>query len=154
MNRWLLLGSLAALLIGSTGCSLHNSCRNDCSTGCGDCTATTDCGNQNYCGNGCNSGHCGDGCEAGPLKRFAGLWGLHPQAACPTGCEAGKLGWQQGGHRYSSFLHPGPLGQTAARQIQSRPYYPGPATSQVAYPYYTHRGPRDFLMDNPPSIGR
>lgn len=30
----------------------------------------------------------------------------------------------------------------------------GPPTAQVAYPYYTTRGPRDFLMDNPPSIGR
>lgn len=28
----------------------------------------------------------------------------------------------------------------------------GPAP-QVAYPYYTIRGPRDFLVDNPPSIG-
>ena len=25
---------------------------------------------------------------------------------------------------------------------------------QYAYPYYTTRGPRDFLRDNPPSIGR
>jgi len=24
---------------------------------------------------------------------------------------------------------------------------------QYAYPYYTIRGPRDFLVDNPPSIG-
>jgi hypothetical protein len=30
----------------------------------------------------------------------------------------------------------------------------GPPTAQVAYPYYTCRGPRDFLVDNPPSIGR
>jgi len=30
----------------------------------------------------------------------------------------------------------------------------GPPTAQVAYPYYTTRGPRDFLLDNPPSIGR
>lgn len=30
----------------------------------------------------------------------------------------------------------------------------GPPTAQVAYPYYTVRGPRDFLLDNPPSIGR
>jgi hypothetical protein len=29
----------------------------------------------------------------------------------------------------------------------------GPPTAQVAYPYYTIRGPRDFLIDNPPSIG-
>ena len=30
----------------------------------------------------------------------------------------------------------------------------GPPTAQVAYPYYTIRGPRDFFLDNPPSIGR
>jgi hypothetical protein len=39
---------------------------------------------------------------------------------------------------------------------QSREYTgpQGPATAQVGYPYYTTRGPRDFLVDNPPSIGR
>ena len=31
---------------------------------------------------------------------------------------------------------------------------PGPPSASVAYPYYTVRGPRDFLMNNPPSIGR
>jgi hypothetical protein len=30
----------------------------------------------------------------------------------------------------------------------------GPPSAQVAYPYYTVRGPRDFFIDNPPSIGR
>ena len=30
---------------------------------------------------------------------------------------------------------------------------PGPASGSVAYPYYTVRGPRDFLVSNPPSIG-
>jgi len=30
---------------------------------------------------------------------------------------------------------------------------PGPAAAAVAYPYYTLRGPRDFLTNNPPSIG-
>ena len=29
----------------------------------------------------------------------------------------------------------------------------GPATAQVAYPYYTTRGPRDFLLNEPNSIG-
>jgi len=32
-------------------------------------------------------------------------------------------------------------------------FNPGPPTGQVAYPYYTTRGPRDFLMANPSSIG-
>ncbi len=29
----------------------------------------------------------------------------------------------------------------------------GPPTAAVAYPYYTLRGPRDFLAAQPPSIG-
>jgi len=32
-------------------------------------------------------------------------------------------------------------------------YNPSPPTGQVTYPYYTVRGPRDFLRNNPPSIG-
>jgi len=39
-----------------------------------------------------------------------------------------------------------------------RGYYPnrgaaGPPTAAVAWPYYSLRGPRDFLRDDPPSIG-
>jgi hypothetical protein len=30
---------------------------------------------------------------------------------------------------------------------------PGPASGAVTYPYYTTRGPRDFLAKNPASIG-
>ena len=29
----------------------------------------------------------------------------------------------------------------------------GPASAAYAYPYYTVRGPRDYFMKNPPSIG-
>lgn len=32
-------------------------------------------------------------------------------------------------------------------------FSPGPPVAQTAYPYYTLRGPRDFLLGNPPSIG-
>ncbi|MGA2797954.1 MAG: hypothetical protein ABSE63_10265 [Thermoguttaceae bacterium] len=32
-------------------------------------------------------------------------------------------------------------------------FAPGPPVGQVAYPYYTIRGPRDFLAPNPQSIG-
>jgi hypothetical protein len=32
-------------------------------------------------------------------------------------------------------------------------FNPGPPTAHTAYPYYTLRGPRDFLLDNPPPIG-
>ena len=29
----------------------------------------------------------------------------------------------------------------------------GPPTASVGYPYYTLRGPREFFLDSPPSIG-
>ena len=32
-------------------------------------------------------------------------------------------------------------------------YTPGPPVGTVTYPYYTLRGPRDFLARNPSSIG-
>jgi hypothetical protein len=51
------------------------------------------------------------------------------------------------------FLNAGPLGHNAGNALNSRPFTAGPPTATVAYPYYTHRGPRDFLLDNPPSIG-
>ncbi len=66
----------------------------------------------------------------------------------PTGCRPCRIGWQRGGTDYQRFLshseyrHGG--GNGAA----------GPAAAQVAYPYYTTRGPRDFLLNNPPDIGR
>lgn len=44
--------------------------------------------------------------------------------------------------------HPGLCGK---HQQQMGP--PGPPTPTYGYPYYTIRGPRDFLVDNPPSIG-
>lgn len=39
------------------------------------------------------------------------------------------------------------------RQQQPEVGPPGPPVGSYAYPYYTLRGPRDFLAANPPSIG-
>lgn len=44
--------------------------------------------------------------------------------------------------------HPGLCGKHQQQVIA-----PGPAAPTYGYPYYTVRGPRDFLVDNPPSIG-
>ena len=152
MNRWLLIGSLAGLLSGATGC-LHHHTRGGCNT-CG--TASS-----------CSTGNCQDGCQGhstgggllGKLrnKRHAcgcGVAGCGGCGAGRTGCVAGPLGWQQGGLDYSSHLQPGVMGHQAAQQLRSQPFTPGPPTAQVGYPYYTVRGPRDFLLDNPPTIGR
>ena len=42
-----------------------------------------------------------------------------------------------------------PRGQQAGPEMAPG----GPPTGMVAYPYYTTRGPRDFLAKNPTSIG-
>ncbi len=44
------------------------------------------------------------------------------------------------------------LGKRRAPPVPAEQYQ-GPAVGQVSYPYYTTRGPRDFLNPNPPSIG-
>jgi hypothetical protein len=68
------------------------------------------------------------------------------------GCRPCKTGWQRGGTDYQRFLgHSGSYGHAAPSG--SGGVGGGPA-AQVAYPYYTTRGPRDFLAPNPPSIGR
>jgi hypothetical protein len=145
MNRWLWMASMAILLTSTTGCLRHHT-RSGCQSGA--------------C-NSCNSCGVGGGGLLGKLGHN-----------CRTGCTPGPIGWQQGGLNYSGHLcphggtagHPGPYhgahgpgilpGHNAAYQLQNQPYTAGPATGAVAYPYYTHRGPRDFLLDNPPTIGR
>ncbi len=135
MNRWLIIGSMVGLLTMTTGCLHHNT-----RGGCQSC-------------NSCNEANSGSGLlgKMGARARGGGHAG---HAGHRPGCVAGPLGWQQGGHDYSSHLQPGVLGHRAASQVQNQPFTAGPPSGQVAYPYYTHRGPRDFLMDDPPPIGR
>ncbi|MEM9644480.1 MAG: hypothetical protein AAF989_05765 [Planctomycetota bacterium] len=143
MNRWLMIGSLVGLLTATTGC-LHHNTRGNCSSGS---CQTGSCGNGDCGNNNCN-GH------GGVLGGLRGNACSSCGGGCRTGCQAGPLGWQQGGMNYSSHLNPGLLGHNTASAIQSQPFQAGPPSAQVAYPYYTHRGPRDFLLNNPPSIGR
>ncbi|MCC6509803.1 MAG: hypothetical protein IT423_11885 [Pirellulaceae bacterium] len=79
---------------------------------------------------------------------------LHRNRACnncngPLGCRPCAMGWQRGGtdyQRHLSFANHAHQGGDTGQA--------GPAAAQVAYPYYTTRGPRDFLLNNPPTIGR
>jgi hypothetical protein len=66
----------------------------------------------------------------------------------PMGCRPCTLGWQRGGTDYGNHIDHSRYPQHA----QAAPG--GPQGATVAYPYYTVRGPRDFLADNPPTIGR
>lgn len=99
-------------------------------------------------------GPCDDGaCVAGGLR---GCGGNTCAGACGGACPlaravAGELGTALRtagstlGRRniYNSCLN-GPCGAGRA---------PGPTSGAVTYPYYTTRGPRDFLSANPPAIG-
>ncbi|TWT50388.1 hypothetical protein Pla22_31300 [Rubripirellula amarantea] len=175
-QKWFGLGILALAVIVSSGCASTRG-SNSCSTGaCGSDYPMGDCD----CAS-CESGSSGiltkarcqaknrramNGCQScgnGILGRLGGLAGVQCKGgncgcgSCGcggTGCVAGPLGWQQGGLDYSSHLNPGLLGHHAGQQLNNRPFTPGPPSAQVAYPYYTVRGPRDFLMADPPTIGR
>jgi hypothetical protein len=77
---------------------------------------------------------------------------LHHHGQCsscngPIGCRPCRIGWQRGGTDYGAHLSH----SEHRRDDQVASGVPGPT---VAYPYYTTRGPRDFLASNPPSIGR
>lgn len=181
MNRLLWIGTLALLLVASTGCQMGGCGAGSCSSGacgqgsgdCGDCGGCNDCGPVGIVGKlkarrgggGCGSGNCGSGI----LGKLCGMCGCGSSCGgdcggtcgdgncgCGgrTGCRAGALGWQQGGLDYSSHLQPGLLGHNAPAALNNRPFTPGPPSAQVGYPYYSHHGPRDFLLDNPPTIGR
>jgi hypothetical protein len=97
------------------------------------------------CGERC--GGCDGCCNGGPCSRLAEriAGGGCGYGACgPGGCGPGGCGI--GGGAGGLCPHAG-----------GYPEYPafnqGPPTGQVAYPYYTTRGPRDFLLNNPPTIG-
>lgn len=82
-------------------------------------------------------GGCNGCCNGGPCSRLAeriagGMCG--PGGACGLGGPGG-LCPHGGGYPEQPTFNQGPPG------------------GQVAYPYYTTRGPRDFLMANPPTIG-
>jgi hypothetical protein len=182
MNRLLAVLALAVLIsTGCCGrsCCLCNpylwtgnragcgdSCGNDCCQECG----------CDPCGDGCcaTCGPCGSGyqcAQTDPNGRFHGGICGHAADGCPL-CICGKCGLF---HRYCGPNCPrcqcpcevyggcdhccpcpcnccnGP--GCCASGDQNYNFAPGPPTGQVAYPYYTVRGPRDFLMNNPPSIG-
>ncbi|MEM8865877.1 MAG: hypothetical protein AAGF31_10075 [Planctomycetota bacterium] len=139
--RFLMAAVAAAFLATSVGCQSMGSrgcgptCAapgcgcSDCGPVCGDCCACGDhcggCGNCVTC-DGCGGGGCDKCGGCGILNKLTGgaIGGAGDPSLCPLG---------PGDSVYD--------------------FQPGPPVGQVAYPYYTTKGPRDFLMKNPPSIG-
>lgn len=95
---------------------------------------------------GCCTNGCTDPCGSGGLCRRV-IDGVAGGGCGPGACGPG--GWG------------GPCGMCGAHGLcphkggypEYPAFNPGPPVGQVAYPYYTVRGPRDFLRDKPPTIG-
>ncbi len=102
------------------------------------------CGYECGCGQACGGGGCsqgGGGCMNG---------------ACGNGgCYGGGGGCGNGGCCNGNGLINHAVGAAldCAQTDASYNFNQGPAVAQTAYPYYTVKGPRDFLMKNPQSIG-
>lgn len=89
----------------------------------------------------------GTGCKLLPQRCTNCQQTLHNQQASAVG----QMGYQQAPQvmqAASVLQQPGPM---PAQAMPAQAV--GPPTAAYSYPYYTTRGPRDFLMKNPPSIG-
>jgi len=118
-------------------------------------------------------GPCPAGCESGCEQCLEAPCGDCQSGVCPTGCEDGRCGLGQcrtagcndcadGRCRQRRVGRYGGLGKHHLTPEENAELCgsdygatcpPGPPSGAVAYPYYTTRGPRDFLAKCPPSIG-
>ena len=126
------------------GCPEDCCCESEC--GCPeDCCCESDCccGDQ-CCGAGCDCGCQGGGCSAGAC----GSGGCNCYGNCGNcGCRGGLC------QRMAGRVAAGGCCPHSGGYPASYNFTPGPQSGQTAYPYYTTRGPRDFLMCNPQPLG-
>jgi hypothetical protein len=156
-------------------------CCQDCGQGCGqacgrggnleaNCSGHDCCMFNRYCGSECGPGYpCGQ-YDCSPCN--SPNWGCtghgHPfgyktarECYCYNDqCQQQECVCQHCGHHYCCCCGPASPGCACCPLCGCGPsgdhnynFTPGPPIAQTAYPYYTLRGPRDFLMSNPPSIG-
>jgi hypothetical protein len=141
--RACLLAIAAAFVCAATGCANFSHGKR------GDCNAAIPCSEPVACAKPV-------GCAA-PIGCAAAVSPYAPAAAVSPAMPAGVAPYAPAGVApYAPPMAPYDPGY-ARFPMHRGPAYGGPAgppTAQVAYPYYTTRGPRDFLLDNPPSIGR
>lgn len=125
--------------------------------GCGQCGCGDECGyGQNCGGNSCMfNRYCGPsntvGCGPSGPYDYGACGRMNGPCGCGHGCGHG------GADCGCSCCSQPPAGGCCQPCCPSGDHMynfaPGPPTAQTAYPYYTTRGPRDFLMGNPPPIG-
>ena len=139
MRRLILAALLATVFVPNAGCCIMDRlfhCGNKCSLFGGGC-GSGDCGSGD-CGSGdCGSGDCGSGdCGAG---------GCGAEAAPCDNCGGAPGGCASCADRHAA--------NRADKDAALAAEFQGPLGPQVTYPYYTNRGPRDFLAKNPRDIG-
>ena len=130
------------------------------------CALATGCANVNLARRGCAS--CGEkvGCAQVPCTGVAGTAGAGVLGTGPAGVAATPPAAVAGTGPYDPGAYGGYGGYGGGRggfggfggfgrggMPMDGAYGGGPPSAQVAYPYYTTRGPRDFLINNPPSVG-
>ena len=168
-------GSKILLTGGLFGKKKSNCCESSC--GCDDICCESTCGCADQCCEstcGCPEG-CGAGCcqgYNGPFHRGSYCNGCGPcgNGACGNGCYGDCYGCRPGqgmvnciasggcgGAGYCGHCGccdpTGPLCPHSFGYPAATNFTPGPQGGQTAYPYYTTRGPRDFLMCNPQPLG-
>ncbi|MEN6459158.1 MAG: hypothetical protein ABFC63_09530 [Thermoguttaceae bacterium] len=98
------------------------------------------------------------GCAAQHGRRWARLHGQPAEACSATACDGQMCvdPSQAGDPNEAACSSCGGRGCRLCRdrcRAKAQCVDGGPASAAVTYPYYTTRGPRDFLAKNPPSIG-
>jgi len=130
----------------------------DCTCGCPDESCDCTCGCPDECcdpGCGCEDPCCGDCCDD---RNFCQkLIDRIASGGCGD-CKGGRgsggvLGSRKNRGGCNACSNGSPLCPHAGGYPAMVNYNPGPPVGQTAYPYYTTRGPRDFLQNNPPTIG-
>lgn len=137
-------GNLEESCPGGEGCLFHRYCGQNCDPGypCGpyDCSP---CGSPHW---GFTGHRHPRGYRTGQECRMCNACGK-PYACGPNG---ERLGHPPG----PGYCCCGPAAPGCCNSGDHRyTFNPGPPTAHTAYPYYTLRGPRDFLLNNPPPLG-
>ncbi|HEX4414681.1 MAG TPA: hypothetical protein VH107_13695 [Lacipirellulaceae bacterium] len=123
------------------------------------CPGGNGCAFDRYHGSACGPGYPNGQYDCSPC--CSPNWGCngyqHPrgyQDNQPCLCQNGQCGPGCNNYCGSGPAVGGcPCGGCGPSGDQNYNFNPGPPVAQTAYPYYTLRGPRDFLLGNPPSIG-